>query len=190
MVQAAGKRKIQMAAHGRCNFELIGWAIFMVTTRIRYFQIKAASRKIFLCCWLMMSRIVRWIGKIHLWKTYLPLNKKSCYCGKNLLQRTVRFKKKSNHIKILEEYILSLKQKQFGSSSEKLSSAQAELFDEADGDAAEMDAVMLLLLTPLRFPRIPVAPKDAYRFLLIFLVLILFTTCVTTKKSARMMERH
>lgn len=47
---------------------------------------------------------------------------------------------KNNHIKILEEYILSLKQKQFGSSSEKLSPAQTELFDEADGDAAKIDA--------------------------------------------------
>jgi transposase len=46
---------------------------------------------------------------------------------------------KDHHIKILEEYILSLKQKQFGSSSEKLSPTQAELFDEADGDAAEAE---------------------------------------------------
>ncbi len=54
-----------------------------------------------------------------------------------LLRKTIA--DKDHHIKILEEYILSLKQKQFGSSSEKLSPAQAELFDEADGDAAEME---------------------------------------------------
>jgi transposase len=47
---------------------------------------------------------------------------------------------KDHHIKILEEYILSLKQKQFGSSSEKLSPTQTELFDEADGDTAEIEA--------------------------------------------------
>ena len=47
---------------------------------------------------------------------------------------------KNNHIKILEEYILSLKQKQFGSSSEKLSPSQTELFNEADGDEPEIEA--------------------------------------------------
>jgi transposase len=45
---------------------------------------------------------------------------------------------KDQHIKILEEYILSLKQKHFGSSSEKLSPTQTELFDEADGDSEDM----------------------------------------------------
>jgi transposase len=54
-----------------------------------------------------------------------------------LLRKTIA--DKNHHIKILEEYILSLKQKQFGSSSEKLSPAQAELFDEADGDAVEIE---------------------------------------------------
>lgn len=55
-----------------------------------------------------------------------------------LLRKTIA--DKDHHIKILEEYILSLKQKQFGSSSEKLSPTQAELFDEADGDTAEIEA--------------------------------------------------
>lgn len=55
-----------------------------------------------------------------------------------LLRKTIA--DKDHHIKILEEYILSLKQKQFGSSSEKISPTQTELFDEADGDAAEMEA--------------------------------------------------
>jgi transposase len=41
---------------------------------------------------------------------------------------------KNNYIKSLEDYILSLRQKQFGSSSEKLSPTQAELFDESEGD--------------------------------------------------------
>jgi transposase len=41
---------------------------------------------------------------------------------------------KNNYIKSLEEYILSLKQKRFGTSSEKLSPTQAELFDESEGD--------------------------------------------------------
>jgi transposase len=54
-----------------------------------------------------------------------------------LLRKTIA--DKNHHIKILEEYILSLKQKQFGSSSEKISPTQAELFDEADGDAAEIE---------------------------------------------------
>ena len=55
-----------------------------------------------------------------------------------LLRKTIA--DKDHHIKILEEYILSLKQKQFGSSSEKLSPTQAELFDEADGNAAAIEA--------------------------------------------------
>ena len=54
-----------------------------------------------------------------------------------LLRKTIA--DKDHHIKILEEYILSLKQKQFGSLSEKLSPTQAELFDEADGDTAEIE---------------------------------------------------
>ena len=47
---------------------------------------------------------------------------------------------KDHHIKILEDYILSLKQKQFGSSSEKLSPAQTGLFDEADDTEAMVEA--------------------------------------------------
>lgn len=47
---------------------------------------------------------------------------------------------KDHHIKILEDYILSLKQKQFGSSSEKLSPAQTGLFDEADDTEATVEA--------------------------------------------------
>jgi transposase len=47
---------------------------------------------------------------------------------------------KDHHIKILEDYILSLKQKQFGSSSEKLSPAQTGLFDEADDTEATVQA--------------------------------------------------
>jgi transposase len=53
-----------------------------------------------------------------------------------LLRKTIA--DKDHHIKILEEYILSLKQKQFGSSSEKLSPTQAELFDEADDNAEQV----------------------------------------------------
>lgn len=49
-------------------------------------------------------------------------------------------KEKNNRIKILEDYILSLKQKQFGSSSEKLSPTQAGLFDEADDAEATVEA--------------------------------------------------
>jgi transposase len=47
---------------------------------------------------------------------------------------------KDHHIKILEDYILSLKQKQFGSSSEKLSPTQTGLFDEADDTEATVEA--------------------------------------------------
>jgi transposase len=55
-----------------------------------------------------------------------------------LLRKTIA--DKDHHIKILEEYILSLKQKQFGSSSEKLSPTQAELFDEADDNTEQVEA--------------------------------------------------
>ena len=55
-----------------------------------------------------------------------------------LLRKTIA--DKNHHIKTLEEYILSLKQKQFGSSSEKLSPTQAELFDEADDNAEQLEA--------------------------------------------------
>lgn len=92
-------------------------------------------------------------------------------------------KEKNNRIKILEDYILSLKQKQFGSSSEKLSPTQAGLFDEAD------DAEATPLSSRLIFPRIAAA-KDAYRFLPIFRALILSTMCRTGKKSVRMMALH
>jgi transposase len=54
-----------------------------------------------------------------------------------LLRKTIA--DKDHHIKILEEYILSLKQKQFGSSSEKLSPAQSELFDEADDNTEQVE---------------------------------------------------
>ncbi|MDO8335595.1 MAG: IS66 family transposase, partial [Candidatus Saccharibacteria bacterium] len=47
---------------------------------------------------------------------------------------------KDHRINILEEYILSLKQKQFGSSSEKLSPTQTGLFDEADDTEATVEA--------------------------------------------------
>jgi transposase len=67
-----------------------------------------------------------------------------------LLRKTIA--DKDHHIKILEEYILSLKQKQFGSSSEKLSPTQAELFDEADGDAAEMDADNVASINTIEIP--------------------------------------
>lgn len=67
-----------------------------------------------------------------------------------LLRKTIA--DKDHHIKILEEYILSLKQKQFGSSSEKLSPTQAELFDEADGDAAEMDADNIASINAIEIP--------------------------------------
>jgi transposase len=59
---------------------------------------------------------------------------------------------KNNHIKILEEYILSLKQKQFGSSSEKLSPTQTELFDEADGNTAEIEADNATPINTLEIP--------------------------------------
>jgi transposase len=67
-----------------------------------------------------------------------------------LLRKTIA--DKDHHIKILEEYILSLKQKQFGSSSEKLSPAQVELFDEADGDVAEMDADNIAAIDTIEIP--------------------------------------
>ncbi len=57
-----------------------------------------------------------------------------------LAAKNTSLQEKNNHIKILEEYILSLKQKQFGSSSEKLSPTQAELFDETDGATTEIEA--------------------------------------------------
>ena len=41
---------------------------------------------------------------------------------------------KNNHIQLLEDYIRSLSQKQFGSSSEKLEAIQADLFVEAEED--------------------------------------------------------
>lgn len=61
-------------------------------------------------------------------------------------------KEKNNHIKILEDYILSLKQKQFGSSSEKLSPAQTGLFDEADGDTAEIEADNVAAIDTIDIP--------------------------------------
>jgi len=67
-----------------------------------------------------------------------------------LLRKTIA--DKDHHIKILEEYILSLKQKQFGSSSEKLSPAQAELFDEADDDAAEIGADVAAAIDAVEIP--------------------------------------
>lgn len=67
-----------------------------------------------------------------------------------LLRKTIA--DKDHHIKILEEYILSLKQKQFGSSSEKLSPTQTELFDEADGDMAEIDADNVTSVDTIEIP--------------------------------------
>jgi len=67
-----------------------------------------------------------------------------------LLRKTIA--DKDHHIKILEEYILSLKQKQFGSSSEKLSPTQAELFDEADGDAAETETDNVFTIDIIEIP--------------------------------------
>ena len=67
-----------------------------------------------------------------------------------LLRKTIA--DKDHHIKILEEYILSLQQKQFGSSSEKLSPAQAELFDEADDDAAKIDADNVTAVNTIEIP--------------------------------------
>jgi transposase len=67
-----------------------------------------------------------------------------------LLRKTIA--DKDHHIKILEEYILSLKQKQFGSSSEKLSPTQAELFDEADGDVAEIEADHVASIDTIEIP--------------------------------------
>ena len=67
-----------------------------------------------------------------------------------LLRKTIA--DKDHHIKILEEYILSLKQKQFGSSSEKLSPAQAELFDEADGDAEKIEADNVASIGTIEIP--------------------------------------
>src|SRR6187402_1195862 len=55
-------------------------------------------------------------------------------------------------VDIEQEYILSLKQKQFGSSSEKLSPAQAELFDEADDDAAEIGADVAAAIDAVEIP--------------------------------------
>lgn len=67
-----------------------------------------------------------------------------------LLRKTIA--DKDHHIKILEEYILSLKQKQFGSSSEKLSPTQAELFDEADDDAAGIEADNVTAIDTVEIP--------------------------------------
>lgn len=67
-----------------------------------------------------------------------------------LLRKTIA--DKNHHIKILEEYILSLKQKQFGSSSEKLSPAQTELFDEADGNAVEIEADHVASIDAIEIP--------------------------------------
>lgn len=67
-----------------------------------------------------------------------------------LLRKTIV--DKDRHIKILEEYILLLKQKQFGSSSEKLSPAQAELFDEADGDVAEIETDNAASINTIEIP--------------------------------------
>lgn len=67
-----------------------------------------------------------------------------------LLRKTIA--DKDHHIKILEEYILSLKQKQFGSSSEKLSPAQTELFDEADGASAEIEADDVVAIDTVEVP--------------------------------------
>jgi transposase len=74
-----------------------------------------------------------------------------------LLRKTIA--DKNHHIKILEEYILSLKQKQFGSSSEKLSPAQAELFDEADGDAAEIENENAASINIIEIPAHPRSTK-------------------------------
>jgi transposase len=71
---------------------------------------------------------------------------------KELAAKNNSLQEKNNHIKILEEYILSLKQKQFCSSSEKLSPAQTELFDEADGDAAEIEADHVASIDAIEIP--------------------------------------
>lgn len=58
----------------------------------------------------------------------------------DILQENIHLKEiileKDSRIKILEEFIRSLKQKQFGASSEKLESMQSDLFVEAEADAA------------------------------------------------------
>lgn len=56
----------------------------------------------------------------------------------DIIQENIHLKKiisdKNNRIQLLEDYIRSLNQKQFGSSSEKLEAIQADLFVEADED--------------------------------------------------------
>ena len=67
-----------------------------------------------------------------------------------IIQENINLKKiisdKNNRIQLLENYIRSLNQKQFGSSSEKLETIQADLFVEAEEDedasiSAEVDAI-------------------------------------------------
>lgn len=69
-----------------------------------------------------------------------PLEQEIMSLRQELAAKNNSLKEKNNHIKILEDYILSLKQKQFGSSSEKLSPTQTGLFDEADDTEATVEA--------------------------------------------------
>jgi transposase len=54
-----------------------------------------------------------------------------------LLEQDATFEEYTRHIEILEEFVRLLKHKQFGSRSEKGSTSQLGLFDEAEMDAAE-----------------------------------------------------
>jgi hypothetical protein len=97
---------------------------------------------------------------------------------------------KNHHIKILEEYILSLKKNSLAHrvKNYRLHKLSYLMKPMAMRQRLKLNKILLPIL--LKFPRIHAAPKDAYQFLPTFLALILFTTCLTTKKSARMMERY
>lgn len=81
-----------------------------------------------------------------------PLEHEIMSLRQELAAKNNSLKEKNNHIKILEDYILSLKQKQFGSSSEKLSPAQTGLFDEADGDTADIEADNVAAIDTIDIP--------------------------------------
>jgi transposase len=81
-----------------------------------------------------------------------PLEQEILLLRQELAAKNTSLQEKNHHIKILEEYILSLKQKQFGSSSEKLSPTQTELFDEADSGAAEIAADNATSINTIEIP--------------------------------------
>jgi transposase len=81
-----------------------------------------------------------------------PLEQEILLLRQELAAKNTSLQEKNHHIKILEEYILSLKQKQFGSSSEKLSPAQTELFNEADSDAVEIETDNTASINTIEIP--------------------------------------